>query len=116
MMSGHRESVQLLLPVEFSSLTIATVQDCVRDRELTDVQTDCINLVTSFLEQRAMIEDPLLNQRIHGSMQPPQMMHNTFGITFQRLLKQVTPTTETNARCSTPLFMAQKTWQRSFSR
>lgn len=58
MMSGHRESVQLLLPVEFSSLTIATVQDCVRDRELTDVQTDCINLVTSFLEQRAMIEDP----------------------------------------------------------
>lgn len=58
MMSGHKESVQLLLPSECSSLTTAIVQECTCDRELTDAQTDCINLVTSFLEQRAMVEDP----------------------------------------------------------
>lgn len=58
MMSGHRESVKMLLPLEFSSITISTVHECVQNHELTDIQTDCINLVTSFLEQRALIEDP----------------------------------------------------------
>ncbi|EFO63538.1 Ser/Thr protein kinase [Giardia lamblia P15] len=58
MMSGHKESVQLLLSLESSSLTTAIVQECVRNHELTDAQTDCISLVTSFLEQRAMIADP----------------------------------------------------------
>lgn len=58
MMSGHRESVKMLLPLEFSSITVSTVQECIHNHELTDIQIDCVNLVTSFLEQRTLLNDP----------------------------------------------------------